>query len=169
MPRRRATPASAPPDVSDGIGFLLSQVGSHSSARFADRLEPLGFKPAHAGVLRLIREADGLSQQALGERLGVFASRLVGLIDELEGRGLVERRNSPSDRRSYALYLTQAGRAALEQIGRCSREIQEEVCASLSDAEKAQLAEFLRRIAAEQGLTPGVHPAFRRMGGADGK
>ena len=117
MPRPRPTPTSA--DATNiGIGFLLSQVGSHSSARFADRLEPLGFKPAHAGVLRVIREADGLSQQALGERLGIFASRLVGVIDEMEERGLVERRNSPSDRRTYALYLTQPGKAALEQIGR---------------------------------------------------
>jgi DNA-binding MarR family transcriptional regulator len=49
---------------------------------------------------------DGLSQQAIGEKLGMFASRLVGLIDELEKLDLVERRNSPSDRRTYALFLT---------------------------------------------------------------
>jgi len=93
----------------------------------------------------------------------------VGLIDELEGRGLVERRNSPSDRRSYALYLTQAGRAALEQIGRVSHEHQEEIFAALSDAEKVQMAGFLCRIAAEQGLTPGVHPALGKIGSGDGK
>jgi len=93
----------------------------------------------------------------------------VGLIDELEGRGLVERRNSPSDRRSYALYLTQAGRAALEQIGRVSHEHQEEIFAALSDAEKAQMAGFLCRIAAEQGLKPGVHPALGKMGSGDVK
>ena len=165
MPRPRRLPASDPPDSAASLGFLLSQVGSHSSARFAERLEPHGFKPAHVGVLGVIREADGLSQQALGERLGMFASRMVGILDELEGRGLVERRNSPSDRRSYALYLTDAGRAALERIGRLSREHQGEIFASLNDTEKAQMADFLRRIAAEQGLTPGVHPALRRMGG----
>jgi DNA-binding MarR family transcriptional regulator len=167
MSRSRPIPAPTPPDATDGIGFLLSQVGSHTSARFAERLEPLGFKPAHVGVLRVIQEADGLSQQALGERIGMFPSRLVGIIDEMEKRGLVERRNSPTDRRSYALYLTEAGRAALEQIGRVSGKLQEEVFASLSDAEKAQMAEFLRRIVAEQGLTPGVHPALGRMSSGD--
>lgn len=162
MPRPRPRPASTPPDVADGIGFLMSQVGSHSAARFAERLAPLGFKPPHAGLLRAICEADGSSQQALGERLGMFASRLVGLIDELETRGLVERRNSPKDRRSYALYLTSAGREALEQIGRVSRDHQAEVFAALSPPEVAQMSEYLRRIAAQQGLTPGVHPGLGR-------
>jgi DNA-binding MarR family transcriptional regulator len=158
MARPRATPRSTAP--ADGLAFLLSQVGSHSSAKFAERLEPLGFKPPHAGILRVVRDADGLSQQSLGEKLGMFPSRLVGLIDEIEGKGLVERRNSPADRRSYALYLTDAGRDALEAIGKVSREHQATVCASLNEEERAQLAGFLRRIAAEQGLAPGVHPGF---------
>jgi DNA-binding MarR family transcriptional regulator len=167
MDRPRPIPSPPPANEGDGIGFLLSQVGSHNAARFADRLEPLGFKPAHVGVLGVIRQADGLSQQALGERIGMFASRLVGLIDELEKRGLVERRNSPTDRRSYALYLTPAGRAALEQIGRVVSEHEGEIFAALGDAEKAQMAGFLRRIAADQGLKPGVHPSLGRMGGGD--
>ncbi|MHC5542658.1 MarR family transcriptional regulator, partial [Singulisphaera rosea] len=65
-PRPRSRPTSTPPDKTDGIGFLMSQVGSHSASRFADRLVPLGFKPPHAGILRAICEADGASQQALG-------------------------------------------------------------------------------------------------------
>ncbi len=101
-----------PPDAADALAFLLSQVGAHSSARFADRLEPLGLKPPHAGILRVIQEADGLSQQALGDRLGMFPSRLVGVLDELGRLGLVERRDNPVDRRSYALYLTEAGRGS---------------------------------------------------------
>ena len=99
----------------------------------------------------------------------MFPSRLVGVLDELEGRGLVERRDSPTDRRSYALYLTEAGREALEQIGRVGREHQDALCAALDESERAQLAGFLTRIAAEQGLTPGVHPGFRKLGGAECK
>ena len=98
MARTRATKLS--PDPCDGLAFLLSQVGAHASARFAERLEPLGLKPPHAGILRVIEQADGLSQQALGEKLGMFPSRLVAVLDELEERGLVERRDSPTDRRS---------------------------------------------------------------------
>src|ERR1700760_1411300 len=118
MARPRAMNPS--PDPADGPAFLLAQVGAHAAARFAERLEPLGLKPPHAGILRVIRQADGLSQQALGEKLGMFPSRLVGVLDELERRGLVERRDNPSDRRSYALHLTDAGRDVCEQIDRIS-------------------------------------------------
>jgi DNA-binding MarR family transcriptional regulator len=157
------------PGPAAGLAFLLSQVGAHAAARFAERLEPLGLKPAHAGILRVTQQADGLSQQALGDKLGVFPSRLVAMLDELERRGLVERRDSPTDRRSYALYLTKAGRQALEQIGRIAREHQETLCAALDESERAQLAGFLTRIAAEQGLTPGIHPGFRQLGDAESR
>jgi DNA-binding MarR family transcriptional regulator len=151
------------------VAFLLSQVGAHSSARFAERLEPLEIKPAHVGILKVIEQTDGLSQQVLGEKLGMFPSRLVAVLDELERRGLVERRDSPADRRSYALYLTQAGREILEQIGEIGREHQDALCAALSDAERAQLAELLTRIATEQRLAPGIHPAYRRLGDGEPK
>ncbi|MHC5538989.1 MarR family winged helix-turn-helix transcriptional regulator, partial [Singulisphaera rosea] len=75
---------------------------------------------------------------------------------------LVERRNSPKDRRSYALHLTQAGHDALEAIGRVSRDHQADVFAALTPAEVARMSEYLRRIAAQQGLSPGVHPALGR-------
>jgi DNA-binding MarR family transcriptional regulator len=129
----------------------------------------MGLKPPHAGILRVIEQADGLSQQALGERLGLFPSRLVGMLDELEERGVLERRDSPTDRRSYALYLTEAGRKVLEEIRRVGREHQDALCAALDERERTQLAGLLARIATEQGLTPGVHPGFRKLGGGECK
>jgi DNA-binding MarR family transcriptional regulator len=163
MARRRTTNPSS--DLSAGLAFLLSQVGAHGASQFANRLVTLNLTPPHAGILRVIAQTDGLSQQALGERLGMFPSRLVAVLDELEERGLIERRDSPTDRRTYALYLTKAGSDVLGQIGRISREHQDALCAALNESERAQLADFLRRIAEEQQLTPGVHPGFRRLGG----
>jgi len=157
--------ASNPPPPPIGPAFLLAQVGAHAAAAFAARLAPLDLSPPHAGVLRAVQNADGLSQQALGGVLGMYPSRLVQVIDELERRGLVERRDNPADRRSYSLHLTDAGREALEQIGRVAREHQDALCAALDESERAQLAGLLSRIAAQQGLTPGVHPGFRLRGG----
>jgi DNA-binding MarR family transcriptional regulator len=144
--------------------FLIAQVGAHAAAKFAERIEAIGLTPAHAGVLRLLQGgSEGLSQQALGSELRVLPSRLVVLIDELEERGLVERRDHPTDRRSYALYLTDKGQEALKTIGRLAREHQEHLCAALNEKEREQLASLLRRIAEEQGLRPGVHPGFSRL------
>lgn len=142
--------------------FLLAQVGAHAAAMFAERVEQIGLVPAHAGILRLVQGSEGLSQQTLGSELRVLPSRLVVLIDELEERGLIERRDHPTDRRSYALYLTDKGRDTLKAIGRIARAHQDSLCAALDDNERAQLAALLRRIAEDQGLRPGVHPGFSR-------
>jgi DNA-binding MarR family transcriptional regulator len=157
------------PEKGAGLAFLLSQVGAHAAFKFAEYLGPLGLKPPDVGILKVIREANGLSQQALGERLGIFPSRLVAVIDELERRGLVERRDSPIDRRSYALFLTEVGSDILNQIEGIARKHQETLCAALSASERAQLAELLTRIAAEQGLTPGVHPGYRKLGALESR
>jgi DNA-binding MarR family transcriptional regulator len=103
MGRSRARSSAPLPDPTLGLAFLLAQVGAHASGAFADRMEPLGLTPPQVGILGNIAQADGLSQQALSEKLGLFPSRLVAMIDELEQRGLVERRDSPRDRRPYAL------------------------------------------------------------------
>ena len=171
MARPRATKAAPKsPEPTAGLAFLLSQVGAHAACLFADRLAPLGLKPPHSGILRAIDRADGLSQQALGETLGIFPSRLVALLDELEGRGLVERRDRPGDRRSHALHLTDAGREALNQIVRIARQHQDDLCAALDESEQEQLAGYLRRIAEQQRLAPGIHPGWKLLGeGRSGK
>src|SRR5882672_1484528 len=158
-PRKRKTPA---PRGSGSAAFLLAQVGAHAGARFAERLSALDLAPPHAGILRAIGASPGLSQQALSTLLGILPSRLVSLLDELEGRGLLERRNHPDDRRTYALHLTEKGRQALEAIGRLAREHGDSLCAGLNEREREQLASLLRRIAEQQGLAPGVHSGFRR-------
>jgi DNA-binding MarR family transcriptional regulator len=96
--------------------------------------------------------------------LNMHPSRLVGLVDELETSGLVKRREKADDRRTYALHLTDEGRAILGEIGRVAKEHQDSLLASLGKEERAQLADLLQRIADDQGLTPGVHPGFSRIG-----
>ncbi len=161
-PRRGTGGRTGGPESGAGsVAFLLAQVGAHAAARFAERLAPLELAPQHAGILRLIGVTAGLSQRALGERLGILPSRLVSLVDALERRGLVERRDDPGDRRSYALHLTEAGRAALGDIGRLAREHGEALCSALNQDERRQLAALLIRIADQQGLVPGVHPGFK--------
>ena len=96
--------------------------------------------------------------------LNMHPSRLVGLVDELETSGFVKRQENADDRRTYALHLTSEGQAILGEIGRVARESQDSLLASLSKEEREQLAELLQRIADHQGLTPGVHPGFSRIG-----
>ena len=167
MTRGRADRGStaAPPARLPSPAWLLAQVGGHAAMKFGERLKAaLDLTPPHAGILRALTSSAGVSQQALAGRLGVLPSRLVALVDELESRGLVERRDNLDDRRTHALHLTDAGRGTLDSIGRVAREHQHALCEALSAQEQEQLAGMLLRIAKQQGLEPGVHPGFKTLG-----
>jgi len=127
-------------------------------------MAPLGLSPAHAWILGVLARSAGLSQQELATTLKIHPSRLVAIVDELESGGLVERRQNVDDRRTYALHLTRKGQATLGDVGRVAREHHDALCAALDEAEREQLADLLQRIADDQGLAPGVHPGFARMG-----
>jgi|SRR5437588_615295 len=145
------------------LAFLLAQVGAHAAMRFGERLSRLNLTSPDAGILRMLGASGGLSQQELSTRLGVHPSRLVAILDALEEQRLVERRSNADDRRQYALHLTEKGQGTLSEIGRVGREHMESLCAALTTAEREQLGELLQKIAIDQGLTPGVHPGYRRM------
>ena len=143
--------------------FLLAQVGAQAAAQFGERLATLGLTPANAGLLRIIARSSGASQQGVAAMLGMYASRLVALVDELEERRLVERRSHPGDRRTYSLVLTTDGERTLADIGRVARDHQDALLAALTSEERHTLAALLLRVATQQGLKPGVHPGFARM------
>jgi DNA-binding MarR family transcriptional regulator len=98
--------------LSQRAGFLLVQLGTNEHRRFAERLAPLDLHPRHFGMLSHLAAAEGQSQQALSIALGIHRSAVVALVDDLEQRGLAERRRDPDDRRAYTLYLTPSGSTA---------------------------------------------------------
>ncbi len=155
--RAQSLPNADSENISD-LGFLISQVGDHSQRFFGRLMEPLGLRPSHVGVLRAIVGSKGLTQRELGERLGIFASNLVKLIDELEQRALVKRVQREGDRRSYNLFLTREGERAVKDIARKVHEHQSAMCSALLPAEQNELHRLLQKVAGERGLRPGVHP-----------
>lgn len=148
-----------------GLGFLLVQLGTLVARQFREQLGPLGIEPRHFGMLTRLAENEGKAQQAIGELIGLNPTQMVFLVDELEDRGLVERRRNPADRRSYRLYLTDAGRDMLVRVQAVARAHQGTLGSSLTEAEREQLTVLLRRLAAEQGVTgqslPGASPRRR--------
>jgi DNA-binding MarR family transcriptional regulator len=144
---------------------LLSQLGAHAAGRFGERLSAIGLSPPDSGLMMKINAAPGISQQALAEHLGVLPSRMVALIDTLEQKGLVERIPSPDDRRTHALHLTRRGKQILGDVSRIAMEHERDLGAALSEEERTTLAELCARIVRQQGLTPGVHPGYRQLGG----
>ncbi len=146
-----------------GIAFLLTQLGTHATMKFAERVGALDLTPPQVGLLRMTSTEPGLSQQALAGRLGLLPSKVVSFVDELEDRELVARTRSARDRRVYELSLTGKGERLLREVWSTISTHEDELCGSLAPEERHQLAGLLRRLAEENGLTPGVHPGYRTI------
>jgi DNA-binding MarR family transcriptional regulator len=142
-------------------GFLLAQVGAYATMRFAQRLEDLGLTPSDIGLLRLIALNPGQSQQTLAQSLGVVPSRVVALIDELQGKGLVSRERSTTDRRNYELQLSPAGRDVMSKMREIGSAHEKDILQVLTAAERKTLTALLTKVAASHDLTPDVHPGYR--------
>ncbi|MEV0667537.1 MarR family winged helix-turn-helix transcriptional regulator [Actinomadura luteofluorescens] len=149
--------------VQVGVAFLLAQLGAHAAGRFAERIAELDLTPPQAGLLRMLAAAPGRSQRELADELGMPPSRFVPFADELEERGLIERRRNPEDRRLYALYLTDTGFVLLARLAEASGAHEREICQALSENERRQVKALLERVAEQQGLGRGIHPGFRRL------
>jgi DNA-binding MarR family transcriptional regulator len=136
-----------PEPLASAPGFLLSWNGQRTARYFAAALEPLGLRPPHFGVLTLIDANPGSAQRELVERSMIDASTMVAVIDELEERGLAERRPDPEDRRKRALYLTPQGRRTLERARTVAIETARKVFDPLNEQELKTLTKLLRKLA----------------------
>jgi DNA-binding MarR family transcriptional regulator len=97
-------------------------------------------------VLIAIDDRVPLSQQEVARRLGVDRTTMVVLIDELENKGLVQRRQDPDDRRRNVVALTDVGRTTLRGATSASDEAERRLLGPLSDDETAKFKEMLRAI-----------------------
>ncbi len=148
------------PGLETRASFLLSQLGLQSAQRFTTALAPLGITPNRFGVLVHLARQEGRTQQELATALGLHRNSMVGMIDDLEERGLVERRRHPDDRRAYAIHLTPAAREVLATADRLADEQEEALLAPLDAADRTALVATLSRLVAAAGYRAGVHPGL---------
>lgn len=150
-------------DHTDGVSFLLRQLGYHSTTLFTEQIAAIKLTLPHAGILRAIAADPGRSQRALATHLGVMPSRLVAYLDELEEAGYIERRRNSGDRRQYSLYLTAGGKELMGKLSDFARQHEERLTAPLSADQRDALLDLLATMAKHQGLTPHVHPGYRAL------
>jgi DNA-binding MarR family transcriptional regulator len=139
-----------PEPLASALGFLLSWNGQRMASRFAQTLEPLGLRPPHFGVMTLIEAHPGATQQQLVDDSLIDPSSMVAVIDELEGKGLAERREHPDDRRKHAIHLTQKGKRTLDRARRQAIAMTEDALAPLTGRERDTLRTLLRKLAGLQ-------------------
>ena len=136
-----------PEPLASAPGFLLSWNGQRMAALFAEALEPLGLRPPHFGVMRLIESHPGSTQQELVSGSLIDPSSMVAVIDELESAGLAERRAHAFDRRKHSVHLTARGRSTLARAQKAAAKALEDVFAPLDEGERETLRALLRKLA----------------------
>jgi DNA-binding MarR family transcriptional regulator len=129
---------------------LLGRVGIAVKMETVEKFEEIGFSAYHYGVLALLDESARETQATIADALGVDRSVLVGLLDQLEERGLVERRRDPNDRRRQMVNLTPAGRRQLAAFRKMVQQIEDDFLAPLDEEERATLHDLLLRVAARR-------------------
>jgi len=136
-----------PGELGEFPGYLMARLGDASRKRFHKALEPEGLHPRHFGVMTMVAAQPGMSQQQLHEKTAIDPSSMVTVIDELQARGLAERRQDPDDRRARTIYLTEQGERTLQRIRGLAAELQREFFRALTARERRDLHALLRKLA----------------------
>jgi DNA-binding MarR family transcriptional regulator len=126
--------------------WLLNQAAVQASRLVSDGLGAADARRYHYSMLAALDEFGPASQATLGRRCGIDRSDMVAMVDELADRELVERAQDPADRRRNIITITPAGIRQLQRLDELLTQIQDDVLAPLSTAERAQLAQLLTRV-----------------------
>src|SRR5436309_1937057 len=138
--------ARLPKELVASTAFLLKRLGFAAKEQAAAAYGSTGLNPYHHAVLAVLDEGSRETQGAIADALGYDRGQLVGLLDELEERGLVVRRRDPADRRRHIVELTADGKRALAKLRALASRLESEFLASLDEDERAQLHELLVRL-----------------------
>ena len=109
--------------------------------------DELGMHPYHYAILLVLDEGTHETQGSIADALGYDRGQLVGLLDELEERGLIVRRRDRSDRRRQVVEMTSEGQRALKQLRGVAQRLEDELLSPLDPAEQKRLHALLLQLA----------------------
>jgi len=125
-----------------GVELRIAQI-------LADRLftssQQLRMAPGHYTVLSLIKLNPSINESKLAHCMYLDRSSMVPILDQLEKKGWIERKRPPNDRRSHALYLTNAGRAALKHADREVHKLEDSIAAKMGHDDCASLLALIKK------------------------
>lgn len=133
-------------DFDSNIGFLVNDVARLMRTLYDRRMAPLGLTRSQWWVLNHLYFHEGISQTELAAILDIEKAALGRLLDRMEAKGLVARRQDEKDKRTRRVYLTEQVQPTLQVMRKAAAVTREESMASLSQAERASLLDMLRRM-----------------------
>jgi len=159
-PRKTASTAPVSPsaDVSEAssgldtsyletlLGYNARRAALSVITVFLRRMEPFGLRPVDFSVLTLIAHNPGVTSRQLCAELDILPPNLVGMIKNLDKRGLIERKPHPSDRRAQGLHLSPEGKRLQKQAQITATRLEHDVSHTLTPSELETLNTLLRKV-----------------------
>jgi DNA-binding MarR family transcriptional regulator len=137
---------ASPARLMEKPSWLISQIARHAHRILTDALATAGSRGYDYRLLAALQEFGPESQASLGRRTGMDRSDVVASVNDLEGRGLVQRSPDPADGRRNVVTITSAGAVYLQRLDEILAGVQDELLAPLAPAERELLIRLLTRV-----------------------
>jgi DNA-binding MarR family transcriptional regulator len=139
--------AGLPAELVHSATFLLKRLGYAAKERAMRAYEEAGLHPYHHAILIALSQGSVETQGSIADMLGYDRGQLVGLLDELEERGLIERQRDPQDRRRHVVQMTPEGKRTLTRLRGVASKIEDDFLEPLSDADRLTFHRLLLQLA----------------------
>ncbi len=149
MPPDERRPDTRPPDIpaaEEGLSEAFWAVARELRHRSREALAPWDITPSQSRAVGVLLRHEPMRLRDLAEHLRIAARSATEVVDDLEARGLVERRPDPHDRRATLARLTAPGRDLAAAIRGARATESESFFAGLSATDRADLARILRSL-----------------------
>jgi DNA-binding MarR family transcriptional regulator len=128
------------------VGYALRQAQLAVFRDFLRAFSRFNIRPVQYGVLTVIERNPGLKQQHVCQALGIRRANFVTLLNDLERRGLAKRGPSAHDQRANALYLTEKGKALVQELRKVNKAHEDRIVGGLSRDKRSLLIQALNQI-----------------------
>ena len=137
-------------------GHLIRRLHQIATSVFHEETDGSDTTPVQYAALSAVRAYPGIDQLRLANAIGFDRTTIAGVVERLEGKGLISRSPGIADRRTKLLSLTATGAAPLQDIYPGTERAQTRTLAGLDPAERALFVAMLQRLVAANNETSRV-------------
>ncbi len=135
----------------DGVGPMLTLAARRHRVRTAALLVELGLFPGQDLVLQSLGKQDGMTMGEIADQLSIRPPTASKMIARMTAQGLLERRGKEDDARLVAVFITDAGKALIEKLGKIAKKIEKDALVGFDDKDIRRLRRNLKRVAKNLG------------------